>query len=124
MPQKPVKSTTQAPSSREDSETKLNESRSVGKSFQPLIPSKNYNLSTVYRNTITVYMAVLEKAYDTMAKTGEYPPKDVLAAIQAVLNPFLKEKVEGKSKKAVDPEAAADVDIDLLTKKLKSLDAH
>lgn len=124
MAQKPVKPTQYPQSSPADSEPKLNAPKQVGKSFQPAIPSKNYNLSTVYRNTITVYMAILEKAYDNMQTTGEFPPKDVLAAIQAVLNPFLKEKVERGSKKAVDGETPQDVDVDLISKKLKSLDAH
>jgi hypothetical protein len=69
-------------------------------------------------------MAVLEKAYDNLVQTGEFPPKDVLAAIQAVLNPFLKEKVERSTPKKTDNEASQDVDVELISKKLKSLDAH
>lgn len=124
MAQKPTKPAPSPQSSLGDSEPKLNVGKPFGKSYQPLIPSKNYKLGTVYQNTITVYMAVLEKAYDNLVQTGEFPPKDVLAAIQAVLNPFLKEKVERGAKKTTDNETPQDVDVELISKKLKSLDAH
>lgn len=124
MPQKPVKPVVSPQSSQVDSESKLNAPKQVGKSFQPAIPFKNYKLNTVYQNTITVYMAVLEKAYHNLNETGEFPPKDVLAAIQAVLNPFLKEKVDRSKKPAADGETPAEVDVDAISRKLKALDAH